>query len=1622
MVGKTKRFLSRSPRIQPELPVDTVSIPPPPKIDAKSMPWWQAALPVITIIGYVLVSAFGRSGSNITFLIPMGLAVVASTGVAIYNALAGRQELERKRKEYAIRLVNMRRDMVNAHKRQRNFYEYNYPGTDVILDMRGDQNAVRGGTRLWERRASDTDFGWVRVGIGTRHSTVQYVMKEAGENDENPQARDAERLQADSIYLADVPITLPLYLQASQNQTPEEAESQRIFTNIGVALGPAPVDKRDAYDFIYGLLAHFSAFHSPIDTELYVVGTGEAASHWQWVYSLPHTQIRPDRAQYRIYFEDTEIIYAPADGILTEVLVQSKQLINSGDTVAQLRKADGSIVPIVSDVLGYISYIAPVNETVKAGQLIVRLDAFDLSKQQERDEILRTDHRKRGKELSRDTAGVPRFWKDQVWKELDRRSRRLRDRDENSVVNIKLPFMLIVVDMLSLGQGNGQEENPISWLNDVETEAALSLILSEGQQLGVSILFLTPDRALVPSGCDAVIELTRDFEGVTRFLYAETGLNTTRYVGIADVVRDHQKLQQFAASLDQWQIRREYGADIPTGVGLLNLYNRNEPAPTITSLEIEGKWKQSQDPEWADWPKVPLGMLAGQEVRDLHFFADADGVHGMIAGSTGSGKSELLISLVLSLAIKYDPSVVNFVLIDFKGGAAFDPLINLPHVVDIVTNLRGNAVDRMFAAINAELNRRQKINQDTDVKDIVRYRKRGLHRERKDNYPHLFIIVDEFAEMIASKPEYKAQLDSITRLGRALGVSLILAAQRPSGVTDQMRANIKFRICLRVETKEESSELLRLPDAAYLPSVPGRGYLQVGSESLQMIQSAYTGMSYSDALDYDLLERYEEQPIVWDIDLDRPENELVFEVLVRRMKTFADTIYGKRTQDSIGGGGGNRPWRKPWPSPLPELLALDDANAIEKEYLDSYDVTYINQQLNDGDPFVLSPAVNRWMAGDVGWPGVDWDEYALSAVIGLIDNPYMAKLNLLKFDFTKGHHLILGASGWGKSTVLRTLLTSLVTTHAPDELHLYMMDFGNLSLKPFETLPHTGAYVLDRESERVERLLRFLEQEISERKHRLSSAGYDNLFRYNEAQLDRTQLIPAILVVLDNYAQFRTEYEDNIDIFTTLVRDSQSAGVFFVITADQTTTVGKLFNLLPERITLRLADDGEYSGIVGRGANPVEEIPGRGLVRVERMPLELQVALPFMPITDELEVATEKESNKLLTLLELIRNAGEGYPEPTQIKELEERITLNSILDELTQEDKEAVRNQRPSIIVGRNDRDLLPMMLDMADRQHFIISGPPASGKTSTLQTIVRSLAEAYTPEEVAILFVDYQERMVDYGGRSRLDHLPHVIGPTIKDTEQIVELVEHLDYEYGEAIESRKKNRRDLFIIIDNYIDFRESLETDTKLAKKLSRITREGSRFGLHFILAGMRDNFSPPDELVRFIQSLRYGIALDVEAAESAPFYGNVPSSFSKMILPRGRGFRLLPGETRVVQIALPYNEESQSADNLDDFVSIISARYPTKAQWLELPSGEQQASGSANGEAGSTTGDTGNGRARPTAALTAQQRQCIAQKIADQMEIPVESLMASFEDGENDMGLIALAKEYDIDPDLCLAEE
>lgn len=1378
-------FMNRPPRIQPELPRLEIQLPRPPEDRNTGIEiLLRVALPLITIIGYVIVAATGQ-GRNLLLIIPMGLSVIASSGLAYYSYNKARQEEQAKRNAYLQRLGDLRQEMMAYHDMQRTFYNHNFPDPLTTLHIANGSENNRSGSRLWERRTSDEDFGMVRIGMGTRPSTVVYTMG-APEGDGNQLVNEAVKLAEDSRFVSDIPITIPLR-PVPDGELLHEEDERAARHSIGIA----GKDRNKVCDMVRAMLVEFTCLHAPTDARLYVIGAPSAKSQWEWARWLPHCNT-------------------------------SRNESSAGDQLC-----------------------------------------FEQSK-------------------------VRRMW-DNLQTELERRQLRSQDKDSGDVT---IPFLLVVVDGLS----HKADESP---LGEVEAEAAVSLLLQHGPKLGAAIIFLVPDASQIPSECKSVIEVEQIGQ-TTKFRYAEVGINTTRYVGEADVLDAARAEQDFARKLAPMAVRTTYGADLAMAVNLLELNGLTR----VDELPILENWKRSRQAENAEWLRVPIGLMPGNKVRELVFSADGDGVHGMIAGTTGSGKSELLLTLIVGLALRYDPSVVNFVLVDYKGGAAFDPFRTLPHCVDIVTNLQGNAGIRTFTALKAELSRRSKLIADTNVKHIVHYRQKNLHVTREP-FPFLFVIVDEFAEMVKENPEFKAQLDSITRLGRALGVSLILATQRPAGaVTDQMRANMKFRICLRVETPEDSRELLRRSDAAFLPpNIPGRAYLQVGNENVELMQVARAGGPYTGP------QMDAEPPVIW---LNRmKETQIRPSGPLQEAPALSDVIvemthrFSEEDEDV-------KPQRKPWPDPLPSRLPLD--------------ADHIGGEIEQNPLLPLNPLVADWMEGEGGWKPVDWQESPMAAVIGLVDQPARATQLRLVVDFMRGHVVVFGASGWGKTMFLRTLITSLAVRYSPKDLHIYALDFGGRGLDILDGLPHLGASITPGEEERVQRLLRRLVGILEERKSLLSAARADNLPAYNEAHPDNVQ--PAVLVVVDNFAEFKENYESQLDTLIGLARDGRAYGIHFAITGEQPGAIpGKLYSLFTERLTLKLADASDYSTIVGRGVPGIDDIPGRGYIAIERTPLEFQIALP-VSVTPDDEAEGLDDTKKLGVLTQVMNEAWKGKrPEPIDI--LRPVVPLRSILP--------PINNGEPKIqtVLGLEDLDLRPARFDLQQKgPHFVITGPPLCGKTTTVRSWILSLAHCYSPQQVAMVIIDFQQRMFKYGGAHTLGDLPHVL-TAISEPAQLTEAIEKLQFEYSPE-RPDSPPRPEIFVIADNYEDFATVIGSPTTTKntayKDMADLARKFGPEGLHFVICGAATILRSMDDLMKQVVAPRYGLGLDASESVQA-LGGKVRGGSAQVEFPPGRGYVVKSGRVSLIQVGLP-QDEGNLEGSIDAWVEEIIQHYPLRAAWAK----------------------------------------------------------------------------------------
>ena len=609
---------------------------------------------------------------------------------------------------------------------------------------------------------------------------------------------------------------------------------------------------------------------------------------------------------------------------------------------------------------------------------------------------------------------------------------------------------------------------------------------------------------------------------------------------------------------------------LPTMISFLEMFDVGK----VEHLNSLKRWKENNP---TNTLQTPVGVDVDGDIFHLDLHEKFHGPHGLIAGMTGSGKSEFIITYILSMAVNYHPDEVSFILIDYKGGGlagAFEDrerCIKLPHLAGTITNLDGSAIKRSLTSIQSELRRRQALFNDArkvsneGTMDIYKYQQ--LYRDKVVSapLPHLFIISDEFAELKMQQPEFMDQLISTARIGRSLGVHLILATQKPGGVVDnQIWSNSKFRVCLKVQDKSDSQDMIKCPDAAEL-SQTGRFYLQVGfNEFFALGQSAWCGAEYVPA---DVVEKARDTSIQVIDDLGRvvmnvkPQTaQVTKEKRVKQVVSVVKYLSDLAEEEGVS-------VRPLWLEPIPAVIYVDD---IERKY------GYTEKE------FVLEPAVGEY------------------------DDPFNQRQMILTVPISaEGNCLVYGATGSGKTTFLTTLCYSLLRHHDARELNLYLLDFGSETLKVFGAAPQVGGVILSSDEEKTVNLFKMLRQEMEARKTAFARFGGD----YAGYCRSAASPVPNIVVVINNFSGFSEQYEELLEELTVLSRDGVKYGIFFIMTASSTNAVRyKIQQNFKTMLTMQLNDATDYPLIVGKTEGLIpEKHKGRGLAALDK-PYEFQTA------------------------------------------------------------------------------------------------------------------------------------------------------------------------------------------------------------------------------------------------------------------------------------------------------------------------------------------------------------------------------------------------------------------------------
>ncbi|MGQ0679491.1 MAG: FtsK/SpoIIIE domain-containing protein [Actinomycetota bacterium] len=645
-----------------------------------------------------------------------------------------------------------------------------------------------------------------------------------------------------------------------------------------------------------------------------------------------------------------------------------------------------------------------------------------------------------------------------------------------------------------------------------------------------------------------------------------------------------------------------------------------------------------------------------------------DGPHALVAGTTGSGKSEFLQTLVASLALGNRPDAMNFVLIDYKGGGAFLDCEHLVHTVGMVTNLDGHQTERALASLDAELKRRERQLKQLRSPDIEAAWEQDPDGSGRAGLARLVIVIDEFAELVQELPDFVAGLIRIARVGRSLGVHLILATQRPAGVVSpEMRANTGMRVALRMVDKSESSEVLESPVAAGIArSSPGRGFVRTGGRSaLVEFQSARVAgrrKGSTEALPPPRVDRVTwselgyslQEPVRAQKDASAATD---LHALVKLAQRAAEKLGIERSPS-------------PWLPELPSALTVQEVRAAGA-------------------------------AAQVG----------LAAPFGLEDLPEQQARRAVLFDLAGGQHLLIaGSSRSGRSTALRTIAGSLGQEVSPSDLHMYVLDFGNGSLLSVGDLPHCGAAVSRSEIARAERLIERLSEELTRRQQTLAEAGCGDILE-QRATADPAGRLPYIVILVDRWEGFTAQFpadspSDASAALMRLVREGLGAGFRVVVSGDRSLLNDRMANLIESKLVLRLADRNDYRLVdINPKFVPNEVPPGRAF----RGDIGTEVQLALLdgdPSSQGQAAAVRRLAGQTIARWPESERANR----PLCVETLPAVISLNRI--------RELVHVRQPALwmAVGVGGDELTACGVDLSRLGGFVVGGPAHSGRSTAL------------------------------------------------------------------------------------------------------------------------------------------------------------------------------------------------------------------------------------------------------------------------------------------------------------------
>lgn len=908
--------------------------------------------------------------------------------------------------------------------------------------------------------------------------------------------------------------------------------------------------------------------------------------------------------------------------------------------------------------------------------------------------------------------------------------------------------------------------------------------------------------------------------------------------------------------------------DYPTMVGV------GDPL----TLDVRQAWKPRPLHQHL---RIPFGTGEQGQPVELDIKESAQGgmgPHGICIGATGSGKSEFLRTLVLGMAMTHSPEQLNFILVDFKGGATFLGLDALPHVSATITNLEGELilVDRMQDAIGGEMDRRMEVLRAAgnfkNREDYEIARQAGADLEPM---PSLFFIVDEFSELLTARPEFIDLFLQIGRVGRSIAVHLLLASQRlEEGKLRGLDTFLSYRIALRTFSASESRSVIGVPDAYELPSPPGNGYLKEGTKDLVRFKAAYVSgpwhgtpsaptTSSTSELTLTLPERTWTPPVLEFTTEHVPIVTAPVEAMpaqpVEVVETPAPVVAEEEEDETLLGLVVGRLRGHGWPAHQVWLPPLDAPPTL------------------DG---LLGPI------GEVPGRGLqvlDASRQSLvSTPVALIDRPRQQRRDPMWMDFSGsgGHMGVVGGPQSGKSMALRTAIASMALTHSPSEASFYVLDFGGGALMALRDLPHVGSVCGRLDVDRVRRTIAEVNSLRTSRELMFAKLGIDSMASYRRGRRDGSippdRFATDVYLVVDGWMTLRNEFEDLEATIQTLGTTGLGFGIHLWLASNKWGDIrAGLRDSIQSRLELKLGDP--FDSEVNRKAQGLVPVgrPGRGITSEG---LHLLAGLPRMDGVEDAETVSAGQR----ALIDASRKAWAG-PRAAEVRMLPGDLPLSA----LPAISYDGVNRTIPFAI---DELELSPVVFDPTTEPHVAFIGGPESGKSNILRTLLRGLITRYTPREARIVIADYRRSLL---GEVETEHL--LPGGYVASSQAADDLFRQLADAVGARLPGQDVTQQQLrdrswwsgseiFVVIDDYDLVGTSMSNPVS---HFAGLISQAQDIGLHFIVArasggSARAFFSDP-LFTRMKDQLNPALIMSGDRDEGGLFGGVRPSA-----QPVGRG--------------------------------------------------------------------------------------------------------------------------------------